>query len=63
LAYLSIIRLGIDLGLTVVAEGVEEKPTVEVLRQMGCHEIQGYVFSRPAPADETLAWMSDFNSK
>ena len=59
----SIIRLGIDLGLTVVAEGVEEKPTVEVLRQMGCHEIQGYVFSRPAPADETLAWMSDFNSK
>ena len=59
----SIIGLGHDLGLTVVAEGVEEEPTVETLRQMGCDEIQGYVFARPAPADETMAWMTEFNSK
>ena len=54
----SIIRLGSELGLTVVAEGVEEEETVE----MGCHEIQGYVFAKPAPAEETMAWMTEFNS-
>ena len=59
----SIIGLGHELGLTVVAEGVEEQSTVDLLRQMGCDEIQGYFFTRPAPADDTLAWMSEFNSK
>ncbi|MEE8046965.1 MAG: EAL domain-containing protein [Dehalococcoidia bacterium] len=58
----SIIRLGRDLGLTVVAEGVEEEPTVETLRQMGCDEIQGYVFAKPTPAEETMAWMTNFNA-
>ena len=59
----SIIGLGHDLGLTVVAEGVEEQSTVDLLRQMGCDEVQGYVFARPAPAADTLAWMTEFNSK
>jgi EAL domain-containing protein (putative c-di-GMP-specific phosphodiesterase class I) len=58
----SIIGLGHDLGLTVVPEGVEEQSTVDLLRQMGCDEVQGYVFARPAPANDTLAWMSEFNS-
>jgi EAL domain-containing protein (putative c-di-GMP-specific phosphodiesterase class I) len=57
----SIIRLGTELGLTVVAEGVEEEPTIGVLREMGCHEIPGYVFAKPAPPEETMSWMTRFN--
>lgn len=58
----SIIRLGRELGLNVVAEGVEEEETVDVLRQMGCHEVQGYVFAKPAPANETAKWITEFNN-
>ena len=46
----SIIELGHDLGLAVVAEGVEEAEEVECLRDLGCDFGQGYFFSRPVPA-------------
>ena len=58
----AIIGLAHNLELTVVAEGVEEEGTVDLLRQMGCDEVQGYVFARPAPADETAAWIAEFNA-
>jgi diguanylate cyclase (GGDEF)-like protein len=48
----SIISLGHALGLTVTAEGVEQKDQVEFLRKLGCDELQGYYFSAPLPADE-----------
>lgn len=43
----SIIDLALNLNLKVIAEGVETKEEFDMLVQMGCHEIQGYYFSRP----------------
>ena len=43
----SIIELGHDLGLEIVAEGVETEPQARLLRNLGCDFIQGYLYSRP----------------
>ena len=47
-----IIALGHGLGLEVVAEGVETPEQLEFLREHGCDQIQGYVFSKPLAADQ-----------
>ena len=39
------------LGVTVVAEGVETKEQYDLLKESGCHVIQGYYFSKPVPVD------------
>ncbi|MDO6709436.1 EAL domain-containing protein [Aliiglaciecola sp. 2_MG-2023] len=43
----SVIELGNELGVTLIAEGVEESEQVDLLTQMGCDEIQGYWLSKP----------------
>ena len=48
----STIGLGKLLGLSVIAEGIEDHATAELLRSMGCEEGQGYYFGRPMPAAE-----------
>jgi diguanylate cyclase (GGDEF)-like protein/PAS domain S-box-containing protein len=48
----TIIALGHNLGLKVVAEGVETAQQLEFLRRNACDEIQGYYFGRPMPAEE-----------
>ncbi|WP_114571966.1 putative bifunctional diguanylate cyclase/phosphodiesterase [Exiguobacterium flavidum] len=45
----TIIHLGHGLGLSVIAEGVETLEQREILRALGCDEIQGYFYSRPLP--------------
>jgi EAL domain-containing protein (putative c-di-GMP-specific phosphodiesterase class I) len=37
-----------DLGVQVVAEGVETRGEYEMVRELGCHLVQGYFFARPA---------------
>jgi EAL domain-containing protein (putative c-di-GMP-specific phosphodiesterase class I) len=55
----STVELAHNLGLKVVAEGVEDRAAVECLRGMGCDEIQGYYLSRPVPADEIIVWLEE----
>lgn len=55
------IQLIHGLGFTVVAEGVEEPEGVEILRNLNCDIIQGYVFSKPLKAAEFDLWFEAFN--
>jgi diguanylate cyclase (GGDEF)-like protein/PAS domain S-box-containing protein len=54
----SIITLGHDLGLEVVAEGVETKATYDQLARLGCDTVQGYWLSRALPPDELSEWLT-----
>jgi diguanylate cyclase (GGDEF)-like protein/PAS domain S-box-containing protein len=47
----TIVELGQNLGMNVIAEGVETPTQVEVLLSIGCHEAQGFWFARPMAAD------------
>ncbi|MEP3166925.1 MAG: EAL domain-containing protein [Marinobacter sp.] len=46
-----------SLGYTVVAEGVEKQETLDLLEQMGCDMIQGYLITPPLPFNELTAWL------
>jgi diguanylate cyclase (GGDEF)-like protein/PAS domain S-box-containing protein len=48
----AIIAMARALGMRVVAEGVETEEQMNFLEEAGCHELQGFYFSRPVPADE-----------
>jgi diguanylate cyclase (GGDEF)-like protein/PAS domain S-box-containing protein len=50
----AIIAMAAGLRLKVVAEGVETREQLARLREFGCQELQGYLFSKPLPADELL---------
>jgi diguanylate cyclase (GGDEF)-like protein/PAS domain S-box-containing protein len=50
------------LDRDVVAEGVEEKPQVEVLRDLGVEFVQGYVYSKPLPAPEATAFLEKWRA-
>jgi diguanylate cyclase (GGDEF)-like protein/PAS domain S-box-containing protein len=52
----SIIDLAHNLGMKVVAEGVEDAVTMDLLIAYGCDEVQGYYFSRPLPAEDIARW-------
>ncbi|HUQ17275.1 MAG TPA: EAL domain-containing protein [Candidatus Saccharimonadales bacterium] len=58
----AIVRSTIDLGhnfhLEVVAEGIEDRETWEVLRALGCDTAQGYYVSRPLPFDRFSEWLA-----
>jgi diguanylate cyclase (GGDEF)-like protein len=53
----STIDLGHNMGLIVVAEGLESEAVWELLRKMGCDQAQGYFISRPIPADQLAGWL------
>jgi EAL domain-containing protein (putative c-di-GMP-specific phosphodiesterase class I) len=48
----AVLGLGRALGMRMLAEGVETAEQMEILESEGCHELQGYLFSRPVAADQ-----------
>jgi diguanylate cyclase (GGDEF)-like protein/PAS domain S-box-containing protein len=52
------IMLAASLGLRTVAEGVEDLQQVEVLRELGCSAIQGYLVRRPGAAEDVTRWLA-----
>ncbi|MES2069613.1 MAG: EAL domain-containing response regulator [Pseudomonadota bacterium] len=55
------IEIGHELGMKIVAEGVETKEQLEFLRLNGCDIAQGYYFSRPVSATALLEWMQAYS--
>ncbi|RSV45531.1 sensor domain-containing phosphodiesterase [Sphingomonas sp. ABOLE] len=53
----AVLGIGQSLGIGVTAEGVEDELQQGFLRSYGCHEYQGYLFSRPLPADAAAAFL------
>jgi diguanylate cyclase (GGDEF)-like protein len=56
----STVDLGHALGLRVIAEGVEDRETLERLASLGCDRAQGHYFSMPVPAEEFISWIPGF---
>ena len=55
----STIDLAHNLGHNVVAEGVENRLTLDILKELGCDNAQGYYMSRSLPAHELTCWLSE----
>jgi diguanylate cyclase (GGDEF)-like protein len=54
----SVVELGHNLGLTVVAEGVEDEETLDALTLAGCDVVQGFHTGRPMPVDALSQWLA-----
>jgi diguanylate cyclase (GGDEF)-like protein len=53
----AVVRLGSNLGMMTIAEGVETQEQLEILRAEGCTHAQGYLFSQPRPVSEVATLM------
>ena len=51
------VDLGHNLGFTVVAEGVEDRATWDLVAAASCDEVQGFLVARPMPADDLRTWL------
>lgn len=59
----STIELAHNLGLEVIAEGVEDQITLDALKALGCDEAQGYHIGRPMPVADIAAWLESWLAK
>jgi len=59
----TIIQLGKNLGMQVIAEGVETHEQEAYIIAQGCHEGQGYLYSKPMPAEAVASWIKQADSK
>lgn len=59
----STIDLGHNLGLRVVAEGVENQQIMNLLAELGCDQAQGYFMSKPIPVDQIAQWVLNWNQE
>ena len=57
----TIINLGKQMNLKVIAEGIENEQQQAHLKAQGCHEVQGYFYAKPMPSDEFLAFLKENN--
>lgn len=55
----TILNMGKVLGLTVVAEGVENSVQADWLISRGCDQLQGFYFSKPLPVEEITLYLMD----
>ncbi len=55
----NIANIGKELGMEIIAEGVEQPEELEHLRQIGCDYIQGYYFAKPMPLNDLYRWLAD----
>lgn len=53
----SIMHLANQLNIEVIAEGVEDKQTVVILNELGCHSVQGYLYTKALPNDQLLKYL------
>ncbi|PHV05755.1 GGDEF domain-containing protein [Janthinobacterium sp. BJB412] len=58
----STIDLGHNMGLRVVAEGIESEAVWRLLAAMGCDQGQGYFMSRPMPGEQLQAWLAQWRA-
>jgi len=56
----AIAGLGKSLGMTTVAEGVETPEQMQRIRDEGCTDVQGFLISRPIPADDLLQFLTNY---
>ena len=59
----TIINLGHSLSLKVIAEGVETIPQQEFLRENGCDEVQGFLYSKAIPQEDFMAFLKNYSGK
>ncbi len=55
----TIINLGKKMNLNVIAEGIEEVAQQEHLKTQGCHDVQGFFYAKPMPADEFVQYLKE----
>lgn len=56
----NMVNLAEEIGIEVVAEGVEEKQQLEALKDINCNKIQGYIFSKPIDSNEIIKYLNKF---
>ena len=54
-----VVQLGRNLGLSVIAEGVEDERQAQDLRQLGCPLAQGFLYAQPLSPENLLTWLAD----
>ena len=63
MALKSTISMISDLGMSVLAEGVETEEQAKWLTELGCDSLQGFYFSKPMPKKEFITLMKEMKSK
>jgi diguanylate cyclase (GGDEF)-like protein len=58
----AVINMGLSLGMQVVAEGVERREQLTLLRLKGCDLVQGYIFAKPLEPERVAGYISDFGA-
>lgn len=53
-----VVQLGRNLGLSVIAEGVEDERQAQILRKLGCPLAQGFLYAHPLSPEDLLAWLA-----
>jgi EAL domain-containing protein (putative c-di-GMP-specific phosphodiesterase class I) len=59
----AVILIAGGLGIRTVAEGIESATQIQMLKMLGCDEVQGYLLSRPVPSLEASALIKNWKSK